>query len=127
MAQATEQATTRKKIAAFREDTAHPYDRLPFVVSPNDGTARNFWAPRPSGDYNADCGLGEQYAEATIPMMRDDHHLLGQIVLGILEHGDKSRDRGLVVGFMGTISKRLIIGPARQLRAVRALAAEDMA
>lgn len=122
MSQATEPTTTRKPVTPFRVDTAHPYDRLPFVVSGKAGTGRNFWAPRPSGDYNDDCSLGEQYAEAAIPMMRDDHHLLQLIVMGILERGDKVKDRGVVVGFFSRISRRLITGPAQQLRAVRAIA-----
>ena len=122
MAKATEQATTRKPIAAFRQSTAHPYDRLPFVFTPHDGTARIFWAPRSTDDYHVNCDLGAEYAEATIPMLRNDPHLLQLIVLGILERGDKVRDRGVVVGFMSRISHRLIVGPQRQLRAVCALA-----
>jgi hypothetical protein len=117
-------AKTGRQVDPWRVDTAHPYDRLPFVTCPKDGTGRNFWAPRPTGDYNEDCCLGEQYAEAVIPMLRDDHNLLGLIVVSIMAHGDDARDRGVVVGFMLRISKRLIVGPARQLRAIRALAAE---
>lgn len=124
MPRATKEATTSRAVTAFRyQPTANPYDQLPFVIAPVKGEGRTFWAPRPTGDYNFDCGLGAEYADAAIAMLRDDDHLLGYIALGILERGDKAADRGIIVGFMLRLSQRLIVGPARQLAAVQAWAA----
>jgi hypothetical protein len=124
MPQAKTESTIRRAVVAFRDEpVAHPYDRLPFVTAPVAGKTRNFWAPRATGDYTFDCSLGAQYADAVIPMLRTDHILLGMITLGILEHGDNDNERGVIVGFMGQLSKKLIVGPARQLRAVCDLAA----
>jgi hypothetical protein len=123
MPKATKTPTTRNAVVALHDDpVAHPYDGLPFVVTPGKGE-RIFWAPRPTGDYNFDCSLGAEYADAAIPMIGDDGTLLRYIVLGILAHGDRERDRGIIVGFFGRLSERLIVGPARRLAAIRDLAA----
>jgi hypothetical protein len=92
--------------------SAPPYDRLPFVRPSRKGKGRNFWAPRSTGRYMSDCELGEEYAEAAIPFLRSDRELLGYIVLGILEHGDNHKDRGIIIGFMIRLSNRLIVDPA---------------
>lgn len=34
------------------------------VIAQRQADQRNFWAPRPTGDYGFDCTLGERYAEA---------------------------------------------------------------
>jgi len=89
---------------------SHPLDRLPFVV-PNPGEKRIMWAPRPTGDYGFDCTLGVEYAEALLSLMRDPppdnpgagRQMLRTLVLGILEHGDMQRDRGVIVGMMGRL------------------------
>lgn len=111
---------------APKDTTAHPYDRLPFVTTYGKGKGRNFWTPKSSGDYTLDCEVGRQYAGALIPLLRDDYHLLGLITLGILKHGDNERDRGIIVGLMSELSKRLIVGQATQLRAIRAIAEDEV-
>ena len=80
------------------------YDRLPFVT-PGNGKGRLFWAPRPTGSYNFDCTLGQEYAFAVLPMLMQPggHQLLRNIVLDMLEHGDAERDRGVIVGMLGEI------------------------
>ena len=84
------------------------YDRLPFVVPTND-VGRLFWAPRPTGSYNYDCTLGQQYAFAALPMLTHPggFQLLCWIVMDMLKHGDVERDRGVIVGMMGEIGKVL--------------------
>jgi len=93
---------------------SHPLDRLPFVI-PNPGKGRIMWAPRPTGDYSFDCTLGVEYAEAVLSLMRDPppndpgrgRQMLRTLVLGILEHGDMQRDRGVIVGMMGRLGDLL--------------------
>ncbi len=124
MPKATKTPTTRNAVVQFsqQQSEAHPFDGLPFVMLPAKGM-RIFWAPRPTGDYTLDCDLGAEYADAAIPMIRSNRNLLGYIVLDILARGEKQRDRGIIVGFFGRLSERLIVGPERQLAAIRALAA----
>ena len=87
----------------------HPYDTLPFARTGDAGEARDFWAPRSTGDYVYDCWLGAAYGQAALPFLREPggHFLLVQVVLAILERGDAERDRGTVVGMMGVIGRAL--------------------
>jgi hypothetical protein len=86
----------------------HPLDFVPFVVMRTDGTGRDFWVPRSSGNYTYDCWLGSQYAKAVLPLLREPsgHMILNSIVVDMVMHGDKS-DHGTIVGFVGTIGRLL--------------------
>lgn len=87
--------------------TSMQYDRLPFVVPAGAGAGigRVFWAPRPTGEYNFDCILGQQYALAVLPMLTQPggYQLLRWIVMDMLRHGDATRDHGVIVGMIGEI------------------------
>lgn len=107
---------------ATKDDTTHPYDQLPFV-SYRKGEGRIFWNPKPTGDYDRDNALGVEYADAVIPLLRDNDYLFCLILCGILKYGDNENHRVILISFATQLSKRLITGQASQLRAIRACAA----
>jgi hypothetical protein len=91
-----------------------PEDALPFVCMLPNGEGRDFWAPRPSGDYNFDCELGVLWGRALLPLLRQDAtgQLLRYIVLGMARRGEgglHGADRGLIVGLMGVVGQALAL------------------
>ena len=105
----TDQSLHARKSKGKKDDErwhkAHRFDALPFVCVAVPGQGRNFWAPHPTGDYGFDCSLGVVYATAVLPMLREPRgrDLFRLIMFGILEHGDKERDAGVLVGFLAEI------------------------
>jgi hypothetical protein len=90
----------------------NPEDVLPFVCVRPNGEGRDFWAPRPTGDYSFDCELGGLWGRALLPLLREDAtgQLLRHIVLGMCTRGEGGRpgaDRGLIVGLVGVIGQAL--------------------
>jgi hypothetical protein len=80
----------------------------------------------PSGDYARDCQTGNDYAQLLQPHLKYNAGivLLGHIVLDMIEAGDAKRDRGLVVGFMGELSRELSV--TRSSLAIYAAASVDL-
>jgi hypothetical protein len=85
-------------------------DVLPFVVMRPNGEGRDYWAPRPTGDYAFDCELGTVWGEALLPILRRDPDILRRIVLGMCARGEgglPGMDRGLIVGLIGVVGQAL--------------------
>ena len=86
---------------------------LPFF----DADRRSAWAVQASGDYSADCELGEKYAFEFLNSCDGTHGwtaLLPQIVADMIGRGPdgvfpdgQPKTNGVVIGFMGTIGKAL--------------------
>ena len=110
--------TTTKAHSASRIGIVSQYDlyRLPFF----DGDRRLTWAVKPSGDYGTDCETGRDYARQFLASCDGTvgwSALLGQIVCDIVRMGpEKTRadgsvtSGGIVIGFMGELSRALILG-----------------
>jgi hypothetical protein len=86
------------------------FDRLPFVSHGGGIHPRNFWAPRPTGDYSFDCSLGAEYAIAALPLMGlgGVAGLLPAIVTNMVHHGDLAKDSGVIVGMMTVFERELV-------------------
>jgi hypothetical protein len=95
----------RRRRDAYERWPAHPFDRLPFVSLSGGEFGRNFWAPRPTGDYVFDCTLGEQYAAAAMPMLARHDDLLCCMMLAMVRHGDLEREKGVMVGILSAIGR----------------------
>jgi hypothetical protein len=90
--------------------------RLPFVVRrqipDEEGSARDFWAVEPSGNYIMDCATGAYYGRLTIAEMRrlGTGWLLQDIVWAMARRADR-RHKGLIIGFCAEIERALLDGP----------------
>ena len=102
---------------SHQRPAVHPWHALPFVAHrPLPATGVDFWAPRPTGDYARDCDLGTEWAKQALPHLRgeDGGRLLAWIALGMAERGGGEAEKGLIVGFMGTVGEAL--APSAQRR-----------
>jgi hypothetical protein len=84
---------------------------LPFVRSKGKGRGFDYWAVKSTGNYTDDYALGKSYAEAFLSLeltYGNVNALLGPIVLDIAQK--KRPARGIVLGFMGVISKSAFVG-----------------
>jgi hypothetical protein len=85
-------------------------DSLPFIKRrPKKGSGFHYWAVKPSGDYAQDCDTGCAYAQMLLPFLKYNLGItmLGRIVLDMIEDGPDKNGTGLVVGFMGELSREL--------------------
>ncbi len=94
-----------------RKPETRPEDVLPFVCIRPNGEGRDFWAPRPTGDYIIDCDLGALWGEALVPLLRVQPDLLKYIVLGMARRGQGGlggADQGLIVGLMEVVGRAFV-------------------
>lgn len=99
-----------KSCAAF-------WGRLPFVRGARDGddTSQSYWDVATSGNWIADCRLGQEYGRIYLDARtRYGAPLLGWVVRDMIGHG---RWSGVEAGFFGAISMGLPCGPASILLA----------
>jgi hypothetical protein len=99
---------------------AHPVTLLPFVKDRpswkvgDRNYPRDFWAVEATGDYAADCAIGEAFAEQALDYINanDDDWFLGSIVFDMIVKGEKSHeaDKGIIVGFMAEIARHAAYG-----------------
>lgn len=76
---------------------------LPFVRWGDKGK-REFWCVKPTGEWIADCAIGDAYAEWMLLSVPASElpRLLGWIVMSMISDGQHD---GVVVGFMGTVGR----------------------
>lgn len=92
--------------AAVRRPVERDFKHLPFIKSLGRGKGFDYWSVETTGSYTEDCELGRQYAEQFLSLARINFHvtMLGPIVSNMIRKGPDDA-KGIVIGFMATISK----------------------
>jgi len=97
-----------------------PFPPLEFIKDQPGGIhPRDFWAVSPSGNYDADCQTGARLAHAYITLLCEGKGGWAILMSAVQDMIAKNDNNGLVVGFMGVISRAL----AASLLSVPAIAA----
>jgi hypothetical protein len=97
-------------VTGKRDGKMPEVESLPFVKRRQPkGTGYCYWVVNPSGNYARDCQTGNDYARLLLPHLKYNGGivLLGSIVLDMIKAGDAENGKGLVVGFMGELSREL--------------------
>ncbi len=71
---------------------------------------RVFWSVTPSGDHEADCKLGDEYARQALDYITDAKtpYVLAWVVEDMIALGNKSS--GVELGFMSHVARRAMVG-----------------
>jgi hypothetical protein len=102
-------------------------ESLPFVkIRQTKGTGYNYWVVKPSGNYSQDWQTGEEYAQMLLPFLKYNAGItmLGHIVLDMVQSGPDEKGKGLILGFMGELSRELSV--TRSSLAIYAAASVDL-
>lgn len=102
------QKAPAKKRSPRKKKGDLPFPPLGFVRNvPGGINPRNFWAVKSTGDYSVDCMVGRAHAMEYLAYLAEGKggwDILRSAVCDMAAQGDRS---GLVVGFMGVISRAL--------------------